>query len=525
MACESLEEFLSLETYRKSFNGDLQMARSKPIKMVVLEGFEFSNKHKGFVLALGAVDTKLMTALKSHAGRVQAVGKLALVDGQLIASIKSGKLEADQMKKALELAQVRRTAVVVAAGHERDADENEEEDDAPRGPLNKAVKLKDVDLGLGVAAAQADLLEFFRERASALQWHESEIKTQQDAVKKIAEVKAAILGLEQRVDAADKAAKALGTELKLLSKDAQSKFTPGKLDKLRRAITAQEESAAKIRKQIETQKRGLPALELLERKHGASRHGAQTDLALQARRAATGGVTPDQGDNIHGVSESRVSPTNVALEELSWHRIKVKVDRTGQRVVNSVEVVKHLLTELGKLDKVATDTASKFHSHELEREAVKRAIDMVKSDCVWKEIQEGEEWKPLDTVTVYVGPPARGAGWGVSMARQSDPKKTVQEANEAIEAYRRSGNTKKLLADLDVLMAGVDETDSRGKTHTSVPMVKSCRVTLGRTSSGWTSITHFPDSTATPPGWSLTGSFVRKDARSPRQTAPRGGTP
>jgi hypothetical protein len=56
-------------------------------------------------------------------------------------------------------------------------------------------------------------------------------------------------------------------------------------------------------------------------------------------------------------------------------------------------------------------------------------------------------------------------------------------------------------------------------------MVKSCRVTLGRTSSGWTSITHFPDGTATPAGWSLTGSVVRVNAKAKQEYAPRGATP
>ena len=529
MPCESLAEFQELAKYRKSFNGDLQIAKSKPVKLVVLEGFQFEKGQKGLALVLGAVPTELMNQLKANAGKLKAAGSLAFGNDGLKVTVKSGKLADGDMKKALDLAQVKRPFTIAAAGAEREADETEDEGEAEGAPLPPKLQ----GAGEAFLAAQRALEGFFRERVAAMQWHEAEIRTQQDAQRKITEVQATIAGLRTRIADTDKKAKDLAGELKELKKDAQvSRYSKGQLSKLETAIQKQQEDANKLRHQIETQERKLPELELLAGKHGASRHGAQTDLGLQARRAATGGVTPDQSDNVHGVSEARVQGAKdheVQLTELKWRRTKIKVEQTAEgrrKVVNATDVLKALVTDLNQLDRVATSTASKFHSHELEREAVQRAIDKVKDECVWTEFLDGTTWKPLETVTVYVGPPRKAAGWGMSVSRKSDAKKAVDDANKVLERYRRGEiDQQEMLDGLDVVMSTVEEQGRNGKTTSSVPMVKSARVTLGRTGSGWTSITHFPDPTATPPGWTLTGQFVRRDARSPQQTAPAGKQP
>lgn len=530
MACDSLDEFRDLAKYRKSFNGDLQIARSKAVKLVVLEAFKFEKDQKGLALVLGAVPTELMNQLKGNATKIKAAGALEFVDNVVKVTLKSGSLADGDVKKALDLAQVKREFKLVAAGAEREADETEDEA-LPADGADLPPRLKGA--GDTFHAAQKELEDFFRERSAAMKWHEGEIKTQQDAVKKIAEIRSAIDGLNTRIAAASLQAKNLRKDLKDLAKDAQvARYSKAQLTKLQKAIDAQDALEPKLRHQIELQERKLPELELLERKHGASRHGAQTDMALQARRAATGGVTPDQKDNIHGVSEARVSSPEdgeEALTELKWRSTKVKIKGApGQppQLVNSTEVVKALLVELDKLDGVNTDTSSKFHSHELEREAVQRATALVEKECKWTEVQEGADWKPLDSVTVYVGPPASSAGWGFSGTRRHDPKMAVMEANKVIEKFRKGSITQEQLLDqLDVAMTTVQEVGRNGKTTSSVPMVKSARVTLGRTGKGWTSITHFPDSTATPPGWTLTGKTVRKDAKSQAQKVPPSSAP
>jgi len=526
MACDTFDDFTDLAKYRQSFMGDLQIAKSKAIKLVMLEAFEFKSE-KGFAMVLGAVPTAMMDQLKKKAGKVKASGALALVDGVLKVTVKSGKLVDSDMKKALELARVKREFTIAAVGEEREADETEDED-LPSGEPVLPPKLKGA--GEAFITAQNQLVEFFKVRYEAMQWHEGQIKTQQDATNKIAEIEKGVADLRLSIAAAEKKKADLGKELKQLTKDEVTKFAKGGLVRLQKAITDQEKLVTKLTNDIAKLERGLPDLKVLAAKHGSSRHGAQTDVSLQARRAATGGITPDQRDNVHGVSESRVDDQGNALVEVTWNssvKIKLNKKKGAQDVLNGADIHKALITEVSKLDKVDTNTASKFHSHELEREAVERATAKVTKECIWSEILEGTEWKPLDTVTVYVGPPRKGPGWGFSYVRPAEIAKTaVDAANVAIERYRKGGTQEQLLKDLNVVMTTVKESDKQGKQIDSqVPMVKTCRVTLKRVGKGWTSITHFPDPTATPAGWSLSGQAVRLNAKGPKLTVPGGATP
>ena len=59
MPCETLAEFQDLATYRKSFNGDLMMAKSRPQKFYFFETFAFETT-KGPLLVLGKIDKSLL---------------------------------------------------------------------------------------------------------------------------------------------------------------------------------------------------------------------------------------------------------------------------------------------------------------------------------------------------------------------------------------------------------------------------------------------------------------------------------
>jgi hypothetical protein len=284
-------------------------------------------------------------------------------------------------------------------------------------------------------------------------------------------------------------------------------------------------------------------------------------MSLQARRAATGGITPDQTDNVHGVSAWRVLDPDAAApvtrteevwnktrnadktaidrvalkKQLRWRRASITVvtKNGAEHDLDVPELHRAVITAVADMDKVSTSTASKFHSHELEREAVRRAIDKVQNECVWGEILEvegGKEvWRPLNsvTVTVYVGRPERSAGWGMSVRNKSDDKLALDQANIVIERYRK-GSIKteaELLTALDLLMDTVKE-EVKGRKTESVSMTKSARVTLVRSANGWTSITHFADVDATPAGGSIRGRFVRVSAKVPAKvTVPAGKLP
>ena len=523
MACDTLEEFKSLVTYRKSFNPDLQTAKSRPMKILVLEAFKFEKDQKNLLLALGAVGSGLLGELKGNAGKVKAEGMVSFVDDVVQVTLKSGQLSDSELKKALDWAQVKRVGKV---GDGKPGAADDDDDAAEPAPL----PARTAAASAGFMKAKAELEEFMKTRVAALQWHEAEIKTQQDAEKKIAEIEAVITGIEAKITAAQAKATQLSAEVKELRRDEKvAKYQKAVITKMEKAVTDQGVLIDALAKKIETQRKTLPALQLLAQKHGSSRHGAQTDMGLQARRAATGGITPDQSDNVHGVSEKRVDDPDGAktpVNEVRWRKTSIKYVDEGngkRKVVNATDVLKALLGDIKDMDSVATSTASKFLSHELEQEAVTRAIAMVKKNCIWTEVQDGEKWVPLNSVTVYVGAPNRSAGWGFAVQRKPEaPKMALDQANLAIEKFRNGAiNEAEMLKQLDVTLVSVEE-EYNGKKSSSVPMIKSARVTLGRTSGGWTSITHFPDPTATPPGWSLTGRFVRANPKAAKTSASSG---
>lgn len=523
MACETLEEFQAVASYRKSFNADLQAAKSRPLKLVVLESFKFEKDAKHPALVLGAVSTALLEQLKKNAAKVKAEGKLAFTDNVVRVTLKSGTFTDGDLKKALEWAQVKREGVV---GEDEAAEEEEGEQ-----PLQGKAAASSAEF----LKAKSMLEEFMKTRVAAMEWHDAEIVTQQDAEKKVTEVEAVIAAFRVQITAAEAKAKSSASDLKDARADKEAaKYAKAAITRIEKAIAAQGVIVAALKVKIDAQERKLVPLRLLANKHGSSRHGAQTDLGLQARRAATGGITPDQKDNVHGVSEQRVDNSNGPVEapvtQVKWNKTTIEVveDVGGKRkIVNATEVLKAVLTEVKDMAAVSTSTASKFLSFELEKEAVDRAIAMVEKNCKWSEVEaEGGKWQPIDAITVYLGPPREKAGWGFAMARQGVDKLALETANAVLEKFRQGRiDQKKMLADLDVAMVSIKEVVD-GKESSSVPLVKSARVTVGRTGKGpWTSITHFPDPSATPAGWSLKGQFVRATPKDPKTAAPAGTTP
>jgi hypothetical protein len=552
MPCESLEEFKTLATYRKSFNGDLHMAKSRPVKFAVFDGFKFEKDQKQLLLVVGTIPNELRDALKKNAASLKATGLCSFAGGVVEVTLKSGKLTPTELERGLKHAGITKECKVAdgsGGGAEESVDNDEADDEQPGRPLPPGLAKASATF----QAANAQLEAFMKERVSALTWHDDQIKTQQDAERMVTQVNAAIQGFEDKIVDARTKSKNLANELKELAKDKEvAKYQKTQLTKLAKAVADQGVLIAALEQKIAAQRRLLPELELKANKHGSTRHGAQTDLSLQARRAATGGISPDQRDNVHGVSTPRVDDPDVAepvqstkqvwkktanadgspidgtalKRELRWRNARITVvTKDGEGAELDVpELHKAIITQVKDMDAVATSTASKFHSHELEREAVQRAIAKVSRECVWTEILDGETWKPLNSVTVYLGAPAKSVGWGMAMQRQTDPKMALDKANVVIERFRQGKISQEaMLKELDVAMATVEE-EVKGRKSVSVPMVKSARVTLGRTSAGWTSITHFPDPAATPPDWSLTGSFVRVNAKGPKVTAPRGST-
>lgn len=348
-------------------------------------------------------------------------------------------------------------------------------------------------------------------RAEATRWHEAEIKTQQDAEKLLPQAQASVNLLTARADAVQQRIAQCEQAIAQLETDIAnaSKYTPGVRKKAQADILKHRGDIKKMQGAVATIRADpsfakLQELETLAHKHGSSRHGAQTGMEMQARRAATGGISPDQADNPHGVSMSRKDEHDADRLSISWGAVKLTWEELpdGKRkVIDRDKVLKSAVlqaeTRLAK-----TRQSSLFHSPELEKQAVDRAMAIVKGQCPWTEIQTAPGvWGPLDTVTVVLGPPKGAVGWGWAVERKVDAKKVLTSANSSLEKFRDGRiDQDALLAELDVVLSTADDG--------SVPMVKQARVTLKRAGTAWTSLTHFP-SAGDAPGWSLEGKTVR----------------
>lgn len=260
-----------------------------------------------------------------------------------------------------------------------------------------------------------------------------------------------------------------------------------------------------------------PDLSVLSGRHGTGRHGAQTGIEHQARRVATGGITADQEGNEFGTSRPMEKEDGNPIESVKWRKVTIeyKEDAKGNRILGSKTVKSVLREVLREVDTrvSAASASSMFHSPELEKEAVERAIDIVKTQCLWDQVKSGENWEPIDRVAVTISAPRiqKSVGWGLSLkAHQDRPKHTVGQANKVIERFRKGEIS------VDELLEGLNselERDAQG----GAKMVRSAKVIVSRLSGGWTSTTHYPCSD--PPGWDLEKKTVRKTGQ-PELVAP-----
>lgn len=241
-------------------------------------------------------------------------------------------------------------------------------------------------------------------------------------------------------------------------------------------------------------------------RHGSGRHGAQTGLEQQARRAGTGGTTADQDGNEMGLSRDHYDEdTGNPVQKITWNKVDVKwtEGENGQRVVTT-QAKELVLAAESRFQ--STDKSSWFLSPALEKEAVDRAVKAAKDQVDFDEVWDNG-WRPLDSIAIVVGKPAKakGYGHGVRLAGGTTPLAT---ANQLLDQFRRG----KLTPD-ELLKALHTELRSEGvgKGATLLPHV---RVVLKRGGSGWKPLTWFP--TDEPVGCMEAGAWARKQGLPPR---------
>ena len=469
MPCDTLAEFRDLATYRKSFNGDLMMAKSRPQKFYFFETFPFETT-KGPLLVLGKIDKALLDEVKKLGKAIKAKGLCSFKDNVVALTVTDGKIGDDQLKKALTLAQVRRESTISTG--DADRPENKFADKA-KGPVLAEPPEKFV--------AARKTLQGLVDGADKLAWNDRDIKRASQAQDKITEVERFIREVDSAIDAAEAPAKLLAQQIQREAADPRAKQYQAEFDATRKLMKHQDALVKDAAKKVADLRRDLVSLKLVSK-------------GLEASEK---------------VVELRWRSTTLKFSEYS--------DKT--RIVhNEKDVLKAIAAEVSKRIGANKETASKFLNPTLQNQAVSRAIAAAKEQCPWNEIEEGGRWGPLSSLTVWVGKPALHAGWGFGK-RRNDQEETMKVAGVIFDQFSKGKcATKDMAGRFDAVLRALDEHLQGIKPQS--PIVAYARVKLERNGGSWASIGQAPDPQRSAADWNLTGKSVRVDAKTSPVSAP-----
>lgn len=261
-------------------------------------------------------------------------------------------------------------------------------------------------------------------------------------------------------------------------------------------IKEMSEAIAWQEEQVERSKSG-------ENTHGTGRHGAQTGVDRQARRAATGGDTPDSATNEFGTTQSIKTWNDMEIE---W-----AVDpETGKRTIKSrtpvqksvaAEVVRHFNSDKG----------SAFNTPVLEKAAVDKAIRIMKSKD-WTQIYSNNQgWHDLLSVALVVEAPqgididgkSYTKSWGFSVSRKEAATMALNAADAVVTQFEKGEISETEMLDQLGVAKLLD-----GQALKKIPYAT---VVLERASVGaaWQSKTHYPNDTKTAESLDIAGRKVR----------------
>ncbi|QDY70686.1 hypothetical protein [Qingshengfaniella alkalisoli] len=240
-----------------------------------------------------------------------------------------------------------------------------------------------------------------------------------------------------------------------------------------------------------------------ENTHGTGRHGAQTGVDRQARRAATGGDAPDSAGNEFGTTRSIKTWSG---EQIEWEQDDV----TGKRKIKSrTPVTKTVAAEVVR--HFNSDKGSSFNTPVLEKAAVDKAIGIMNAKD-WTEIHSNSSgWHDLLSVALVVEAPQEldidgksyTKSWGYSVSRKEAATMALADAEKVIVKFEKGEiNETQMLDQLGVAKL-LD-----GKALKKIPYAT---VVLERATVGapWKSKTHYPNDTKTAESLDIAGRRVR----------------
>lgn len=326
---------------------------------------------------------------------------------------------------------------------------------------------------------------------------EERIATAKDAVAKTSEkTKTAIKELEaQKLSAESSGAEAV----KLAATNIQRR-----IDALNKALDDVPIAAAKSQLRGVIEKMAEAAAWQKEqmgdaRDHGSNRHGAQTGLERQARRAATTeNITPDQPDNPTGVAGDRT---------LVWNKVKITYkEEGGKRVVANRTEVAGQIVGVANRGSGASDVeeTSMWASPVLEKEAYETASAYAAKLKKYTHYKNSRGWGTFTSLTLVIPKPKSAPGWGYAVKRTGAAvdKSVAEDVLKEFEAGKITLD--KLFERMNSKLVGATEKDKAGKEHSSAKMIPTATFVFerGGTGDNWKVVTRYPDSKAVQ-GWDI----------------------
>lgn len=240
--------------------------------------------------------------------------------------------------------------------------------------------------------------------------------------------------------------------------------------------------------------------------HATGRHGAQTGLERQARRAATsesyldtsgstakvktrGGVTPDQPGNAAGTAQQTTSWNGI---DITWAELD------GKRVIAERAVtVKSLMS--GPTSTGGSLVGSLWGTPVLEKRAFDAVTDVATKLRAYTQYQKANgSWGDFKQLNVSLGPTkSGGAGWGYAVKKtgKKGTALTEPQANAVLDSFEKGSIT---LDELFKQMSVAMVADENGKN-----MVQGVTAIFRRqnVTDAFRMVTQYPNGDISADGW------------------------
>jgi hypothetical protein len=171
--------------------------------------------------------------------------------------------------------------------------------------------------------------------------------------------------------------------------------------------------------------------------HGTGRHGAQTGLERQARRAATteeyvdaDGKTRLRKVNVSGkdkvvgtAPDHEGNAAGTAQKITTWNGVKITyTEEDGKRVIKDRKKAAKQLLGAANPGTDGSATGSMWATPVLEKEAFDTALAVADKlrDYTHRQKPNGQ-WLDFNSLTVKLGKPKSGPGWGYAVKKTSMP--------------------------------------------------------------------------------------------------------